>query len=89
MEPLLNKPAVTAEDRRRIFEQLVLAEGFEQFLQVRYPTAKRFSLEGGESLIPILQELIDQGANLGVEEMVFGMRIRRCPRRCARRRSAS
>jgi len=73
MEPLLNKPAVTAEDRRRIFEQLVLAEGFEQFLQVRYPTAKRFSLEGGESLIPILQELIDQGANLGVEEMVFGM----------------
>src|SRR5262245_36957449 len=73
MEPSLNKPVLTAEDRTRIFDQLVLAEGFEQFLQVRYPTAKRFSLEGGDSLIPMLRELIDQGATLGVEQMVLGM----------------
>jgi 2-oxoglutarate dehydrogenase E1 component len=73
MEPTLNQPALGNEDRVRIFESLVLAEGFEQFLHARYPTAKRFSLEGGESLIPILQELIEEGANLGVDEMVFGM----------------
>jgi 2-oxoglutarate dehydrogenase E1 component len=73
MEPTLNRPDLDAADRARIFEQLVLAEGFEQFLQVRYPTAKRFSLEGGESLVPILHELIEQGAALGVEEMVLGM----------------
>jgi 2-oxoglutarate dehydrogenase E1 component len=73
MEPTLNKPVLTDEDRVRILDQLVVAEGFEQFLQVRYPTAKRFSLEGSESLIPILHELIDGGGDLGVEEMVFGM----------------
>ena len=73
MEPTLNQPALTAEDRTRIFDALVLAEGFEQFLQVRYPTAKRFSLEGSESLIPFLHELIEEGGNLGVEEMVLGM----------------
>src|SRR5262249_56073994 len=53
--------------------QLVVAEGFARFLQVRYPTAKRFSLEGSESLIPILHELIEGGGDLGVEEMVLGM----------------
>ncbi len=73
MEPTLNRPALTAEDRLRILDQLVYAEGFEQFLQVRYPTAKRFSLEGSDSLIPILHELIDEGGALGVEEMVIGM----------------
>ncbi len=73
MEPTLNQPDLSTEDRVRIYEELVLAEGFEQFLQVRYPTAKRFSLEGGESLIPMLIELIEQGAAVGVEEMVVGM----------------
>ncbi len=48
-------------------------EGFEQFLQARYPTAKRFSLEGGESLIAILHELVEKGAATGVEEIVLGM----------------
>jgi 2-oxoglutarate dehydrogenase E1 component len=73
MEPSLNTPELTDDDRRRIYDQLVQAEGFEQFLQARYPTAKRFSLEGAESLIAILHELIEDGASSGVEEVVLGM----------------
>jgi 2-oxoglutarate dehydrogenase E1 component len=73
MEPTLNQPVLTDEGRRRLLDQLVAAEGFEQFLQVRYPTAKRFSLEGSDSLIPILHALIDGGGDLGVEEFVLGM----------------
>jgi 2-oxoglutarate dehydrogenase E1 component len=73
MEPAANEPDLTPEHRRQIFGMLVAAEGFEQFLQLRYPTAKRFSLEGGEALIPLLDTLIEDGAALGVEEMVLGM----------------
>src|SRR5439155_1749187 len=57
----------------RVLENLLQAEAFEQFLQVRYPTAKRFSLEGGDSLIPMLDTLIEEAGTLGVEEIVFGM----------------
>jgi 2-oxoglutarate dehydrogenase E1 component len=73
MEPSLNYPSLTTEDRSRILDMLVYAEGFEQFLQVRYPTAKRFSLEGADALIPMLDFLIEEGGALGVEEMVMGM----------------
>src|SRR4029077_18562778 len=52
---------------------LVVAEGFEQFLQLRYTTAKRFSLEGGDALIPLLDTLVEEGGTLGVEEMFIGM----------------
>src|SRR6185295_3656442 len=54
-------------------DKIVVSEGFEQFLQLRYPTAKRFSLEGAESLIPILTTMVEEGGDLGVEEMVIGM----------------
>ncbi|TMA39128.1 MAG: 2-oxoglutarate dehydrogenase E1 component, partial [Deltaproteobacteria bacterium] len=73
MEPTENRPELAAEDRIRVLDHLLQAEAFEQFLQVRYPTAKRFSLEGGESLIPMLDTLIEEAGTLGVEEMVFGM----------------
>src|SRR5581483_463688 len=73
METTSNRPALAAEDRGRIFDLLVAAEGFEQFLQIRYPTAKRFSLEGADALIPLLHTLIEDGGALGVDEMVFGM----------------
>ncbi|MFM7783169.1 MAG: thiamine pyrophosphate-dependent enzyme, partial [Gammaproteobacteria bacterium] len=49
------------------------AEGLEQFLAARYPGAKRFGLEGGESLIPMLDELVQRGGGYGAKEMVFGM----------------
>jgi 2-oxoglutarate dehydrogenase E1 component len=73
MEPTLNQPVLTDAARLRLLDQLVAAEGFEQFLQVRYPTAKRFSLEGSDSLIPILLALVEAGGDLGVEEFVLGM----------------
>jgi len=73
MEPTLNQPALSREERSRILDELVWAEGFEQFLGARYPTAKRFSIEGAESLVCILYELVETGGTLGVEEMVIGM----------------
>ncbi|HJQ74218.1 MAG TPA: 2-oxoglutarate dehydrogenase E1 component [Gaiellaceae bacterium] len=73
IERNLNRPELGAEDRLRILDRLVEAEGFERFLQLRYPTAKRFSLEGCDALIPLLDTLIEDAGGLGVEEMVFGM----------------
>jgi len=60
-------------ERAHLLEQLVRAEQFERFLQKRYPGDKRFSLEGSESLIPLLDHLLAHSAQLGVEEMVVGM----------------
>ncbi len=60
-------------DKAHILERIVRAEQFEKFLQKRYPGDKRFSLEGGESLIPLMDRIIDAASELGVEEMVLGM----------------
>ena len=53
--------------------RLIAAEEFEQFLHTRYIGQKRFSLEGAESMVPLLDELVSTGSKLGVEEMVIGM----------------
>ena len=73
MEPTLNKPDLTVDDRVSILNGLISAETFEQFLGRRYPTGKRFSLEGADALVPLLDDLIESAGTLGVEEMVFGM----------------
>jgi len=73
MEPRRNRPALAAADRRALLERLLDAEVFEQFLHARYAGQKRFSLEGGEALVPLLDTLADEAARLGVEEMVLGM----------------
>ncbi|GIW42314.1 MAG: 2-oxoglutarate dehydrogenase subunit E1 [Candidatus Binatia bacterium] len=73
MEPCRNRPALSAGEKRKIFERLLVAESFEKFLQLKYPTQKRFSLEGGESLIPLLDTLVETAANEGAEEIVIGM----------------
>jgi 2-oxoglutarate dehydrogenase E1 component len=74
MEPGCNSPGLAPEARRQVLQQLVAAEGLETFLQVRYPTAKRFSLEGADALVPMLHALIDGAADEhGVDEIVFGM----------------
>jgi len=73
IERVLGKPPTSSDDRRHILEQLLRAEEFENFLQKRYPGDKRFSLEGSESTIPLLDRMIETGGDLGVEEMVFGM----------------
>ncbi|MGO4388377.1 2-oxoglutarate dehydrogenase E1 component [Microvirga sp. 2YAF29] len=63
----------TKEGKRAILNKLVEAEGFEKFLDVRYTGTKRFGLDGGESLIPALEQIIKRGGNLGTKEIVFGM----------------
>ena len=66
-------PEVSAEDQRRVLERLNAAEAFEAFLQRKYLGQKRFSLEGAESLIPMLDALLNAAADDGVDEAVLGM----------------
>ncbi len=63
----------TREGRRAILNKLVEAEGFEKFLHVKYMGTKRFGLDGGESLIPAMEQIIKRGGNIGVKEIVIGM----------------
>ncbi|HIP36345.1 MAG TPA: 2-oxoglutarate dehydrogenase E1 component [Crocinitomix sp.] len=70
---LENRPTFTKEEKLRILKKLNQATGFEQFLQKKYVGQKRFSLEGGEALIPGLDTLVQKGAEQGIEEVVVGM----------------
>ncbi|HET9714710.1 MAG TPA: 2-oxoglutarate dehydrogenase E1 component [Pseudolabrys sp.] len=63
----------TREGKRAILNKLVEAEGFEKFLDVKYTGTKRFGLDGAESLIPALEQIIKRGGNLGVKEICIGM----------------
>ncbi len=63
----------TREGKRAILNKLVEAEGFEKFLDVKYTGTKRFGLDGAESLIPALEQIIKRGGNLGVQEICLGM----------------
>jgi len=63
----------TREGRRAILNKLVEAEGYEKFLHVKYMGTKRFGLDGGESLIPAMEQIIKRGGALGVREIVIGM----------------
>jgi 2-oxoglutarate dehydrogenase E1 component len=65
--------AFTREGKRAMLNKLVEAEGFEKFIDVKYTGTKRFGLDGGEALIPALEQIIKRGGNLGVKEIVFGM----------------
>jgi len=62
-----------AEDRKRLLDKLGAAEGLEKYLHSRYVGQKRFSLEGGESLIPLFDTLIRHSGSQGIREMVIGM----------------
>ena len=64
---------LTAADKRTILERLIAAEGLEKYLHGRYPGVKRFGLEGAESLIPCLHELLQRLGAQGVLEVVVGM----------------
>src|SRR3984957_19670623 len=63
----------TREGRRAILMKLIEAEGFEKFCDLKFTGTKRFGLDGAESLIPALEQIIKRGGNLGVKEIVFGM----------------
>jgi len=73
MEPLRNEPELDHATRLLVYSKLTEAEAFEQFLNVKYPGAKRFSLEGGETFIPMLETLIEGCAEASVEHLVLGM----------------
>jgi len=63
----------TREGRRAILNKLIEAEGFEKFCDTKFTGTKRFGLDGAESLIPALEQIIKRGGNLGVKEIVVGM----------------
>lgn len=69
----LAEPIHDIQWKKKILKELTKAEIFEQFLHVKYPAAKRFGLDGGESLIPGLEEALRQSSEFGVEEVVLGM----------------
>ncbi|WP_445619052.1 2-oxoglutarate dehydrogenase E1 component [Kushneria sp. Sum13] len=72
-ESVRSKPDYSAEVRKHVLERLTAAEGLENYLASRYPGTKRFGLEGGESFIPMVDELIQRSGNYGVREVVIGM----------------
>jgi len=69
----LGAPIQEVKVKKRILKQLTAAEAFEKFLHTKYPAAKRFGLDGGESLIPGLKTMLAKSAELGVKEVVLGM----------------
>ena len=73
MEATRNSASLTREERLRILDRLTRAETFEQFVHTKFLGAKRFSLEGGESLIPLLDLAVERATEHGVEEVVIGM----------------
>jgi 2-oxoglutarate dehydrogenase E1 component len=73
MEPNRNRPNFDLRKKRRIILKLNAAELFESFLHTHYIGQKRFSLEGGEMLIPLLDAIIESSSRFGVREIVLGM----------------
>ncbi len=63
----------TREGRKAILNKLVEAEGFEKFLHVKYTGTKRFGLDGGESLVPAMEQIIKRGGQLGLKDIIIGM----------------
>ena len=68
-----NTPELSKDDKKHILKKLIQANNFESFLHKKYVGQKRFSLEGGESLIPALDSIIELAAEKGVKEFVLGM----------------
>ena len=73
LESIRSKPSLTKEKKLHILDRLSAAEGLERFLHTKYVGQKRFSLEGGESFIASMDELIQRSGSLGVQEIVIGM----------------
>ena len=73
IEGLGKEVQFTREGRKAILNKMVEAEGFEKFLHVKYMGTKRFGLDGGEALIPAMEQIIKRGGALGVKDIVIGM----------------
>ncbi|MAM58392.1 MAG: 2-oxoglutarate dehydrogenase E1 component [Salinicola sp.] len=72
-ESVRSKPKYSQSERQHLLERLTAAEGLESYLASKYPGTKRFGLEGGESFIPMMDEVIQRSGNYGVKEVVIGM----------------
>ena len=73
LESIRSKPNFNSDQKKTILENLTAAEGLERYLHTKYVGQKRFSLEGGESFIAAMDELIQQAGIKGVQEVVIGM----------------
>src|SRR5690349_6200989 len=73
LEPIRSKAKFTPEERRHILERLTAAETLERYLHTKYVGQKRFSGEGGDSMIPMLDLLVQRAGAAGVQELVLGM----------------
>ena len=73
LESSRSKPNFSAEKKKHILDRLTAAEGLERYLHTKYVGQKRFSLEGGESFIASMDELVQRGGEKGVQEFVIGM----------------
>ncbi len=73
LESTMARPQFTAEKKRTILKRLTEAEGLERYLHTKYVGQKRFSLEGGESFIACMDELVNHAGTQGVQEIVIGM----------------
>jgi len=73
IEAIENRTDFTAEGRKAILQRVVEAEGLEKYLGLKFVGTKRFGLDGGESLIPGIEQILKRGGQLGVREVVIGM----------------
>jgi len=73
LEAASGDPGLNADERKRVLHKLTAAEGLERYLHTKYVGQKRFSLEGGDSLIPLLDDLVRRAAGNGARELVIGM----------------
>ena len=73
LERVRSKPRFDDDTRRHIFQRIMRSVEFERFLHTRYVGQKRFSLEGGESLIPMLDSIVQHAGDMGTKELILGM----------------
>ena len=73
IESVQAQAVLSVEEKEEIFKGLVAADGLEKYLGAKFPGAKRFSLEGGDALVPMLKEMITRAGSKGAKEVVIGM----------------
>ena len=73
LEEVMSTPDFSNDKRKRILNRVIAANALEEYLHTKYAGQKRFSLEGGEGLIPLLDEIVQNGSQSSVEEVVIGM----------------
>jgi len=73
IERIHNQPTFTSDGKRAILNRLIETEGFEKYLDKKFTGTKRFGLDGGETLVPAMEQIFKRGSQLGIQEIVLGM----------------